>query len=47
MIPRTSAMAEIEDVATEAAQDIVSRLTGSSVDKRTARSAVKKALVNG
>ena len=44
---RASAMAEIEDVATEAAQDIVSRLTGSSVDKRTARSAVKKALVNG
>ncbi len=44
---RTSAMAEIEDVATEAAQDIVNRLTGTTVDKRTARSAVKKALVNG
>lgn len=43
---RASAMAEIEDVATEAAQDIVTRLTGSKVDKRTARSAVKKALVN-
>lgn len=44
---RSSAMAEIEDVATEAAQDIVTRLTGSKVDKRTARSAVKKALVDG
>ncbi|MEL7189105.1 MAG: ATPase [Pseudomonadota bacterium] len=44
---RTSAMAEIEGVAAEAAQDIVAKLTGSSVDKRTARSAVKKALANG
>lgn len=44
---RESAMAEIEDVATEAAQDIVARLAGASVDKRTARSAVKKALANG
>ncbi len=44
---RTSAMAEIEGVAAEAAQDIVTRLTGAKVDKRTARSAVKKVLANG
>lgn len=44
---RTSAMAEIEDVALEATQDIVSRLAGTKVDKRSARSAVKKALANG
>jgi len=44
---RTEAMAEIETVAAEATQDIVVRLTGSKVDKRTARSAVKKALANG
>ena len=44
---RTSAMAEVEDVAAEATQDIVARLAGAKVDKRTARSAVKKALVNG
>ena len=41
---RDSAMAEVEDVATEAAQDIVSRLAGTKVDKRSVRSAVKKAL---
>ena len=44
---RTSAMAEVEDVAAEATQDIVARLAGAKVDKRTARSAVKKALANG
>jgi len=44
---RTSAMAEIEDVATEAVQDIVARLAGAKVDKRSARSAVKKAFANG
>ena len=43
---KSSAMAEIEDVATEAAQDIVARLAGTKVDKRTVRSAVKKALTN-
>ena len=31
----------------EATQDIVARLAGAKVDKRTARSAVKKALANG
>ena len=44
---RDSAMAEIEDVALEATQDIVSRLAGTKVDKRSARAAVKKALANG
>ena len=44
---RSSAMAEIESVAAEATQDIVARLAGAKVDKRTARSAVKKALANG
>ena len=44
---RASAMAEVEDVAAEATQDIVARLAGAKVDKRTARSAVKKALANG
>lgn len=44
---RSSAMAEIEGVAAEATQDIVSRLAGAKVDKRTARSAVKKVLANG
>jgi F-type H+-transporting ATPase subunit b len=43
---RASALAELEDVATEASQDIVARLTGATVDKRSARSAVKKALTN-
>jgi F-type H+-transporting ATPase subunit b len=43
---RNSAMAEIEDVATAAAQDIIARLAGTKVDKRTVRSAVKKALTN-
>ncbi len=44
---RANAMAEVETVAAEATQDIVSRLAGAKVDKRTARSAVKKALANG
>ncbi len=44
---RSAAMAEVEDVAAEATQDIVARLAGAKVDKRAARSAVKKALANG
>ena len=44
---RTAAMAEVETVAAEATQAIVARLAGAKVDKRTARSAVKKALANG
>ena len=43
---RVGAMAEIEDVAAEATQDIVARLSGETVDKRTARSAVKKAMTD-
>ncbi|MCK0128116.1 ATPase [Erythrobacter sp. F6033] len=43
---RVSAMAEIEGVAADATQDIVVRLSGEKVDKRTARAAVKKALTN-
>ena len=43
---RDSAMADVEDVAVEAAQDIVGRLAGTKVDKRSVRSAVKKALSN-
>jgi F-type H+-transporting ATPase subunit b len=43
---RAAALAELEDVATEASQDIVVRLTGAKVDKRSARSAVKKALTH-
>jgi len=43
---RAAALAELEDVATEASQDIVARLTGAKVDKRSARSAVKKALTH-
>jgi F-type H+-transporting ATPase subunit b len=43
---RTAAMTEVETVAAEATQDIVSRLAGATVDKLTARSAVKKALAN-
>ncbi len=44
---RSAAMAEIETVAAEATQDIVARLAGAKIDKRSARSAVKKALANG
>ena len=41
---RTSALAEIESVATEAAREIVSKLTGQSVDEAAARRAVSGAL---
>ncbi len=41
---RRDAMTEVETVAAEATQDILARLAGAKVDKRTARSAVKKAL---
>lgn len=44
---KEAAMAEIETLAAEATQDIVARLAGAKVDKRTARSAVKKAMANG
>lgn len=41
---RTAALAEIEDVAIEAAQDIVGRLAGVKVTKPQAKTAVKEAL---
>lgn len=43
---RTSAMTEIESIAAEATQDIVARVSGTRIDKRTARSAVQKAMTN-
>ena len=42
-----AAMAEIEVVATEAAQTIVSRLSGTNVSEADARDAVKAVLANG
>lgn len=44
---RTAAAVEIEGVAAEAAQDIVARVAGIKIAKRSATSAVKKALANG
>ena len=41
---RTSALAEMEDVAVEAAQDIVQRLAGVKVTKPAAKAAVKEAM---
>lgn len=41
---RDGALGEIETVATEAANDIVLRVAGVSVDEASARSAVKEAL---
>jgi F-type H+-transporting ATPase subunit b len=41
---RTSALGEIEAVASEAAGDIVARLAGVTVDQSAARAAVKEAL---
>lgn len=43
---RGSAMAEIENVAADAAQDIVSRVAGVSVEDAAAKAAVKEALAN-
>ena len=40
-------MAEIEDVAVDATQDIVARLAGAKVDTAAAKAAVKEALANG
>lgn len=44
---RRSASAEIEDVAADAARDIVSRIAGLSLDDAAVRSAVKENLVHG
>ncbi|WP_086617303.1 ATPase [Erythrobacter tepidarius] len=41
---RTAALAEIEDVAIEVAQDIVNRLAGAEVSRAQAETAVKEAL---
>ena len=41
---RTSALGELETVASEAAGDIVARLAGITVESETARAAVKEAL---
>jgi F-type H+-transporting ATPase subunit b len=43
---RASALAEIETVAVEAAQDIVARLTGTKVSDKAARAAVTGAMGN-
>lgn len=44
---RASAMAEIETVAAEAAEQLVSRVAGLTVDPATARAAVAKELAHG
>lgn len=44
---RTAALAEVESVAVEAAQDIVSRLAGVKVTKPVATKAVKEAMSHG
>ena len=44
---RAEAMAELEAVASEAAQDIVQRLAGVEVTKPAAKKAVEEALNNG
>lgn len=44
---RSAALAEVEDVAVEAAQDIVARLAGVKVTKPVASKAVKEAMSHG
>ena len=44
---RSTALAEIETVAAEAAQDIVKRLAGVTVTKPAAQKAVKEAMTHG
>ena len=44
---RGAAMAEVEGVAAEAAQDIVARIAGATVDGAAAKAAVKEAMTNG
>ncbi len=46
-VSRDAAMAEIETVAAEAAQDIVQRLAGVKVTKPSATKAVKEAMAHG
>jgi F-type H+-transporting ATPase subunit b len=44
---RTSAMAEVEGVAAEAARDIVARVAGADIKPATAKAAVKKVMAHG
>lgn len=44
---RRAALAEIEQVASEAMQDIVQRVAGLSIDPATARGAVKEEMAHG
>ena len=44
---RAAALAEIESVAAEATEQLVSRVSGLAIDAATARAAVAKELVNG
>ena len=44
---RVTALAEVENVAVEAAQDMVAKLSGAKVTKAKAQKAVKAALANG
>ncbi|MBA3729255.1 MAG: ATPase [Sphingomonas sp.] len=44
---RAAALAEIEAVAAEATEQLVSRVSGLTIDAETARTAVAKELVNG
>ena len=46
-VARDAAFAEIETVASEAAQDIALKIAGVKVTSAAATSAVKKALING
>jgi len=44
---RTSAMAEVEGVAADAARDIVARVAGADIKPATAKAAVKKVMAHG
>lgn len=46
-VARNAALAELEDVAAEAAQSIVQRLAGAEIAPDKAKSAVKEALAHG
>lgn len=44
---RTSALAEIEDVAADAARDIVARIAGTDIEPAAAQAAVKEVMAHG
>lgn len=44
---RTSALAEIEDVAADAARDIVARIAGAEIEPAAAAAAVKEVMAHG